>query len=246
VRTKSQRGCLPNLVNVGNKQAASDANAAALKQRLDSKKVCADYSPKAVLLSYIQELVGDAAKNGDASMSPRVSRKLERMMVAYVDVAAKDILHSALEKFAAQNEKYACEIMDAKVIVSPEKAMSSTIEVVTPSVPEVILGAAAALDVEDATNASHGGDDYDDEDDLKVVTVATTVDDFISEMNEEVVLQTLLHKRVYEKKERVFQLEHRNGRRLLVVLPPDTRSISTFVDEATKTSWVDIMLNLTE
>jgi hypothetical protein len=62
-------------------------------------------------------------------------------------------------------------------------------------------------------------------------------------LKEEVVLQSLLHKRIHEKKERVFQLEHQNGRRLLVVLPPDTQSVASFEEEARRTGWVDIMLN---
>ena len=65
-------------------------------------------------------------------------------------------------------------------------------------------------------------------------------------MKDEVLLQSLLHKRIFEKKERVFQLEHRNGRRLLVVLPPDTMSVSSFQEEAVRTNWVNIMLNTDE
>jgi hypothetical protein len=57
----------------------------------------------------------------------------------------------------------------------------------------------------------------------------------------------VLHKRIHEKKERVFQLEHRNGRRRLVVLPPDTMSVSSFLEEAARTQWVDTsMLNSDE
>jgi hypothetical protein len=53
----------------------------------------------------------------------------------------------------------------------------------------------------------------------------------------------VLHKRIHEKDERVFQLEHKNGRRLLVVLPPDTQAVSSFEQEACRTKWVTIMLN---
>jgi hypothetical protein len=49
VRTKSQKGSLPGLVNLGTKQA-SDANAAA-KERIDSKQVGGkDTSPKLLFL----------------------------------------------------------------------------------------------------------------------------------------------------------------------------------------------------
>jgi hypothetical protein len=229
VRTKSQRGSLPNLVNVGNKQAASDA--------------AMDYSPKAVVLNYILELVGDSAKNGEAKLLAPANRKLERMMAAYIDVAAKDILHSALEKFALQNDKYNSEMADGKcnALVSPEKATSSTTALVSPPLRQVLVG----NEVGDTPATDYDADDaFDNDDELTVAS--TVVDNFILDMKEEVVLQNLLHKRIYDKKERVFQLEHRNGRRLLVVLPPDTRSISSFVEEATKTNWVDIMLNSEE
>jgi hypothetical protein len=84
VRTKSQKGSLPGLVNLGTKQA-SDANAAA-KERIDSKQVVGkDASPKTVIFTYIKELVGDAGKNGDGIISPRANRKLQRMMTACVD-----------------------------------------------------------------------------------------------------------------------------------------------------------------
>ena len=46
---------------------------------------------------------------------------------------------------------------------------------------------------------------------------STTTNEFLSELKEEVLLQSLLQKRIHEKKDRVFELKHRNGRRLLVV-----------------------------
>ena len=72
---------------------------------------------------------------------------------------------------------------------------------------------------------------------------STATTEFLSELKEEVVLQSLLHKQIHEKKERVFQLKHRNGRRLLVVLPPDILSVSSFEEEARRTNWVGTMLN---
>ena len=75
---------------------------------------------------------------------------------------------------------------------------------------------------------------------------SSTTTEFLSKLKEEVVLQSLLHKRIHERKERVFQLQHRNGRRLLVVLPPDIQSVSSFEEEARKTKWVDTMLNTPE
>ena len=84
-----------------------------------------------------------------------------------------------------------------------------------------------------------------DEDNHQPITTTTT-NQFLAALKEEVVLQSLLHKRIHDRKERVFPLEHRNGRRLLVVLPPDTQSAASFEEEARKTNWVNIMLNTKE
>jgi hypothetical protein len=83
------------------------------------------------------------------------------------------------------------------------------------------------------------------DDDASVSTKATA-DEFMAELKEEVLLQSLLHKRIHERKERVFQLQHQNGRRLLVVLPPDILSVASFEEEAIKSNWVNVMLNTPE
>jgi hypothetical protein len=239
LRTKSQKGSLPNLVEVGNKKAAIDASAAAANERIAGKKGGKEVSPKDVIFTYIKELISEAASTGEAKITARANRKLQRMMMTCVDVAAKDLLHAALEKFAVQNEKY-CNKSE-ETMMSPERVMSSTI-VVT---PPIIIDAPPLETVAVALGNEAIDVDSDDEDDLTIVS-ATTADEFLAEMKEEVILQTLLHKRIHEKSERVFELEHRNGRRLLVVLPPDSMSIASFVEEANKTKWIDIMLNSQE
>jgi hypothetical protein len=244
VRTKSQRGALPTIAELGEKNKAA-MDAAATKDRSESKQGKTVMSPKAVMLTYIQELVKEAAQSGSLSISPRANRKLQRMMFACVDVAAKDMLFVALEKYAMGTpEKYN---NDGQLLMSPEKAMSSSaVAVVSPPTEvdslignDVSLGTGETIEVD-------SDDDLVDDLTIATTTTTTSVDEFLSEMKEDLVLQTLLHKRIHEKKERVFQMEHRNGRRLLVVLPPDTRSIASFVEEATKTQWVDIMLNSDE
>ena len=56
-----------------------------------------------------------------------------------------------------------------------------------------------------------GDDDVDTIENLNEEPTTTT-NSFLDNLKEEVILQTLLLKRVYEKKERVFELKHRNGR----------------------------------
>jgi hypothetical protein len=230
-RNKSQRGELPMLVNLGNKQAASEAEEAENKaSNNNNKKIYT--SPKSVLYDFIAKLVCEAGASGDGKISARSSRQLERLVVACVQEAAKDILHAALEKYAAFDKQSAIDYEPVKSLQSPERVTSANITAtvaVTPLQAEVLTV-------------------VDEEDDPIVVEEGTTntTDDFILELKEEVVLQTLLHKRMFEKKKRVFQLEHRNGRRLLVVLPPDAVTAASFQEEATRTNWVKTMLNTQE
>jgi hypothetical protein len=202
LRTKSQRGPLPNLVNVGNKRAIE---AGALKGCTDRKQAYADVSPKTAFLTYIEEIVNNAGNKGDGNISKRARRKLQRLMVACVDGAARDLLHSALEKFAAMQEDTYC--MDGKALLSPDRVMS-TATFITPEagLPPPLGSITADVTLENETVALDSDDDIDE--DLTIVS-ATTADEFISSLKEEVLLQTLLHKRIHDKKERVFQLEHR-------------------------------------
>jgi hypothetical protein len=84
--------------------------------------------------------------------------------------------------------------------------------------------------------------DNEEEDEQESIGSSTT-NKFLSELKEEVVLQSLLHKQIHDKNERVFQLQHQNGRRLLVVLPPGIQSVLAFEEEANRTNWVETMLN---
>ena len=209
-------------------------------------------SPKGLLLGYIQELVSEAAQSGNVEIDNRTLRKLQRLITSSVDVAAKELLHSFIEKY----EKYAAEqYKDDVVEVTKKQAVLLSPPPVLLSPPEEVLSSEAADGVAPVvvfdtpqpvachppTNNKHDPVvlDFDDEQDA-------TTNEFLSELKEEVVLQSLLHKRIYDKKERVFQLEHRNGRKLLVVLPPDIQSVASFEAEAEKTNWVAALLNTEE
>jgi len=76
-------------------------------------------------------------------------------------------------------------------------------------------------------------EENDDESDFAIV---------LSRMKEETMLQNLLHKRLLNN-QRVLLLEHKNGRRLRVILYPDAQSIKSFVDEAKRSQWVNKMLH---
>jgi hypothetical protein len=233
MRTKSQRGSLTKLLAAVNvHQSSEECKDNSLKE--DSKgnrQKKLDQSPKALLFALLEELVSEAGSSGDGRLSARSSRKFQRLFIACVDTAAKELIHVALEKLGSLQESVVGEEKEQSLIFSPER-ISSTVGLVSPA------GTIATVNV--PIEVADANEDEDDDQSMD------TTNEFIAELKEEVVLQSLLHKRIHEKKERVFQLEHRNGRRLLVVLPPDTMSVSSFEEEAKKTDWVNIMLNTDE
>ena len=77
-------------------------------------------------------------------------------------------------------------------------------------------------------------DDADaDESDIDIVLTA---------LKEETILQNLLHKRLTSKQERVILLEHKNGRKYRVIIPPDCHTSKSFVEQAKKSRWIKQML----
>ena len=251
LRTKSQRGSLPKLLDVGQNHQEDDTNEGNKKPK--SKQQSNQYiSPKNLLLDYIKELIQDAVKNNKKTIVPRHWRALDRMITSCVNAAAKEILRSALEKLSLFENNDEIDEKNKKIrpLVVPEPTSSAPehegVNFVTPTAgfaachPPVVLD-----DDDDVVECLQYDDDQlmlDDEAN-QVTETTTTTNEFLAELQEEVVLQSLLHKRIHQKKERVFQLEHRNGRKLLVVLPPSTQSIKSFEEEAQKTKWVATMLN---
>jgi len=68
------------------------------------------------------------------------------------------------------------------------------------------------------------------------------IDIVLTQLKEETMLQNLLHKRLTSKSERVLMLEHKNGRKCRVVVPPDSHTSKRFVEEAKKSRWINDML----
>jgi hypothetical protein len=245
LRTKSQRGSLPNLLNAAMKAPSVTTQPKADYPVKHKGVLATDHLPKSLLYAFVQELVMDAAKFGDGKISSRCERKLQRLMSTCIDSEAKQLLHSAIEKYVLCVKEMQME--EDELIASPEKIQSSAqAAIVSPVIP--VANTTTTQDTTPLIDDNNGvlavGDVVDvvDEDEVTV----PVIDDFLIELKEEVLLQTLLLKRVHEKNERVFELEHRNGRRLLVVLPPDTQSVASFEEEATRTQWVAIMLNSEE
>lgn len=235
IRTKSQKGTVTQLLEL-----ASAVQDIPQPMKHDGKpKQLKDLSPKSLLLLFVSELVSEASVTGSSKISTRSLRKLRRLFDASVDVEAKDLLHASVEKMSWVGASSTLVNTDnggtdatTSDLVSPVKVGSTLIQTVTPPTDvSVLITQNAEEDVELL---------------LEDETSVSTVDEFIAELQEEVLLQSLLLKRIHEKKERVFTLEHRNGRRLLVVLPPDTVTVATFEEEARRSGWVDTMLNTDE
>ena len=161
------------------------------------------------------------------------------MFAKCVDAAASEVLHVAFEKYLEKQDNIITKKQTSDLVPEP---ILSTLEqgvVVTP----VLRFASKPSPIAEIkiTDGNGGGelfelleDELEEEDKIN-----TTTNLFWTELKEEVLLQSLLIKRLFEKKERVFELKHRNGKPLLVVLPPDTQSVATFKDDS---EWVNQLL----
>ena len=68
------------------------------------------------------------------------------------------------------------------------------------------------------------------------------VDIVLTQLKEQTILQNLLHKRLFNDKQRALTLEHKNGRKLRVILPPESTTAKAFVEEAKKSRWIKELL----
>ena len=80
-------------------------------------------------------------------------------------------------------------------------------------------------------------DDVEEEEDESDINIVLT------ELKEETLLQNLLHKRIMVQNQRVLTLEHKNGRKFKVVVPPEAQSPNAFVEEAKRSRWIIDMLH---
>jgi hypothetical protein len=76
LRTKAQKGALPKLFDQANNNHRKGTGGEEEAERDCKKKSKQPSSPMDLLLSYVEEIVQSASKNGDGSISPRSLRKL--------------------------------------------------------------------------------------------------------------------------------------------------------------------------
>ena len=74
---------------------------------------------------------------GGEDLKDRDERKLKKLILACVDVAAKELLHSALEEYATGNEKGSTveSLDEGTLLLSPESTKSSANVLATPETP---------------------------------------------------------------------------------------------------------------
>ena len=182
-------------------------------------------------MDYVKHFVQEAGGN----FSQRDQRVFSRLFAKCVDAATNNILHSAFEKYLEKQDTIITKQSTSDLV--PDLTLSTGEEqgvVVTP-VSRFAKSSRTIIFTDD-----NGGEVVEPEDELEDEdTTNTTTNSFLSELKEDGLLQSLLTRRLFEKKERVFELKHQNGKPLLVVLPPDTKSVATFKDDS---EWVDQLL----
>ena len=191
MKTKSFKMPVSSLL-VSAKEAAvnRDIRSPSKKQEQTSNEGGHDVSPRGVLLSYVDDLVNSAAKSGSNQIGTRDGRHLDRLLTSTMKACAKDILRDAFDKYSTQ------EAMEKDALLeSPDRASSAmAAAVVTPArksqavIRPLQLQEAIDLEHEDDTGDAH----YAEE---------STTDEFLADLQEEVLLQSLLCKRMREKKE---------------------------------------------
>jgi hypothetical protein len=271
LRTKSQKNVLTillaaapaSLTTKNNDETPSPITKKSTMLPSPSKTI----SPKGMLFEYIRELIAEAG--AAPKSSDRTWRTLQRMITSCVDLASKELVHALLEKYAVGQDTDIQESKLAGLSAPPDAVFLSAAaplatdgvvvhevsEFGSPTLQSPGTWANPLAAVDNNENNPVILEFYDEDDDVELDAGgdedeqsigSSTTNEFLSELKEEVVLQSLLHKRIHDRNERVFQLQHRNGRRLLVVLPPDFQSVSAFEEEAKRTKWVDTMLNTDE
>jgi hypothetical protein len=220
LQAKLQKSTLMKLLAAGkNNEATTDEPPTQAKMKQDARSPNKTFSSKGLLLEYIHDIVIGAGERGDRKMPSRALSYLNQLVTSCVDVAAKDLLHAIIEKYAFEQD-----VVEGKQLVlsppNPVAVLSSTPKrVVVDPVGVVIINLAVDFDGEVRQSpasfavrpATHNENDpvllafdhvdVDALDDDESLIGTTTTTEFLSKLKEEVVLQSLLHKRIHEKKE---------------------------------------------
>jgi len=232
VRTKGTRNMASSLLRMATAAAElpspSDHNVPANDADEESNK--------ASMTTYVDDLLGvveketmTAAKVGDSyAFTQRNKRMIRKAVVQAIKGSTKTFVEAWVDRIGDDNKIAAenCTSTPLPQCTRPSRGvMAAGLNAGTSSVHQEQAHATPPLDL---TN----GNEEDERD----------IDIFLSKLKEETTLQNLLHKRLL-RRDRVLMLEHKNGRKFRVILPPDASTSKSFLEEAKRTQWVKQMLH---
>ena len=240
VRTKVLRKLVEDLV-----MASTDQSASSSVNDMDRVDDSDNQSNKGSMTMYVNELLDivrrellHAASQGERySYSQRANRMLRKAAVHALKGSLRAFIDSWVDRYGDMNDDKGetGECLKTPAMTRLRNTMQAPMTVArlfseTPinnspvQAPGPIITPPVDLTADDVD---------EDERDIDIV---------LSQIKEEALLQNLLHKRFIHRQQRVITLEHKNGRKFRVVFPPDSQSTKSFMDEASRSRWVDDLL----
>jgi len=190
------------------------------------------------LLDVVQNKIMYASRQGSHyKYTQRAERMLHKAAVVAIKGSLRDLIDAWVERMEDEKEFSAGECMKTPSAA----AVGSTAEARE-------LSRRLVFDAEETPNNNSFAapplitPPVDLTDDVEVEADERDIDIVLTQIKEQAILQNLLHKQ-FVQKEQVITLEHKNGRKLRIILPPESTTSQAFVDEAKKTRWVQKLLH---
>jgi len=189
------------------------------------------------LINIIKRELNYASRMGDkCTYTQWAERMLRKASVVAIKSSLRDMVDAWVESLSGDTGKEGMECLSTPVVVAR-----------TTTTTELPLGRVMFPRETPLNNVGHK---QQQEPPLITPPVDLTTDEeederdvVLSEIKEEAILQSLLHKRIMILNQRVLTLEHKNGRKFRVVVPPESQSPKSFVEEAKRSRWINDMLH---
>jgi hypothetical protein len=177
-----QKGSIPRLLDLGQDAKKIDEDVALKKQSDNHKPGAKNISPRDELLDHVKKLVIDSG----GKISERAERHLKCLFARCIDAAANEILYLAFEKYAEKQDSIITK--QSALLPNQNLSMGDSV-VVTPShFPEATTTTTTTTTVvnvdENEGEVVEPVDEFED--------YSTATNKFLSELKEEVLLQSLL------------------------------------------------------
>ena len=237
IRTKVSR-CLSSSLIAATAQFSTDG-------KTPQKESEDNQNNKGSMTVYINDLIDvvrketlHASRQGKSyTFTQRAERQLRKAAVVAIKNSLQDAFDAWVERIGngEKGKEVAVECTSTPEVSSqmhrPALQEADLANITRPALFDSPLDQSAPV----ITPATDLSDDVDvDESDMDLV---------LTELKEVTILQNLLHKRLTSKQERVLTLEHRNGRKFRVLIPPESQTSKTFVEEAKKSRWITQLLH---